>query len=448
MGGFSLTGLAAGAAAGESVRFEQVWRNGAASIASAATVDLGVSAGVITITGSTGPITSFGSAAETGALKILIFASTPTITHHATSMIIPGAANLTMAAGDSLLVSHLGSGNWRVVNYMPASLFVPFSAGTAAAPSVTFAGDLNTGIYSAGADSLGLSAGGSVRANVTTSGMSVTGALSVSGALTAGSFSPSSISTGSLTAVAPAGGTLSLTTQSYLSGENVAPAGITISAGSANNFSKVGGDITISSGWGTFGPGNISVSSSSPSSINVDSGSISLSTGSADRDSGSISLATGTSTGGATGDRTGAISLATGDGFDVGNITLNTGTPSGTNNYGMISLGNQGVSVVSISRELLSLGGSNPPAITSGAGSGATISGGKSKFVLTCGTSAGSTITLTDDVCASKAFYYWSGGVAAPRPVYGGVADGSGVFTLVFPGAPSSGHRIYVYCLG
>ena len=92
-----------------------------ADIASAATVDLGASTGpYVSVTGSTGPITSFGTIAA-GVTRFVTFASTPTITYNATSLILPGTADITAAAGDSLVAVSLGSGNWRVLFYSKAS---------------------------------------------------------------------------------------------------------------------------------------------------------------------------------------------------------------------------------------------------------------------------------------------------------------------------------------
>ena len=86
-----------------SVSSEMVYRKGAA-VASAATCDIWNTQGdFIHITGSTGPITSFGTAPYTGAQKTLIFDSTPTITHNATSLFIPGGT-LVVAAGDIMVV--------------------------------------------------------------------------------------------------------------------------------------------------------------------------------------------------------------------------------------------------------------------------------------------------------------------------------------------------------
>lgn len=91
------------------------------AIASAATVDLSTATGTnVHVTGNTGPITSFGTAAA-GVERTVIFDSTPTITHNATSLILPGSANITATAGDSMRVISEGSGNWRCVSYSRAS---------------------------------------------------------------------------------------------------------------------------------------------------------------------------------------------------------------------------------------------------------------------------------------------------------------------------------------
>jgi hypothetical protein len=59
------------------------------------------------------------------------------------------------------------------------------SDGTALAPTYSWASDSNTGIYRVGADSLGITAGGTVRATVSSTGLAVSGVFSVSGAMTA-----------------------------------------------------------------------------------------------------------------------------------------------------------------------------------------------------------------------------------------------------------------------
>jgi hypothetical protein len=87
------------------------------NIASASTTDLSTATGVyVSITGNT-TINSFGTCAA-GVVRFLTFASTPTITYNATSMIVPGGGtNLTAGAGDSATFVSLGSGNWVCVGY-------------------------------------------------------------------------------------------------------------------------------------------------------------------------------------------------------------------------------------------------------------------------------------------------------------------------------------------
>lgn len=90
------------------------------AIASAATIDLGAATGnTVHITGSTGPITSLGTVAS-GVERKVVFDSTPTLTHNATSLILPTGANITAAAGDSALFVSEGSGNWRCHRYNKA----------------------------------------------------------------------------------------------------------------------------------------------------------------------------------------------------------------------------------------------------------------------------------------------------------------------------------------
>lgn len=85
-----------------------------ADIASGATTNLAAATGVyVNITGTT-TITSFGTVAA-GAERVLTFTDILTITYNATSMILPGAANITTAAGDTLTFRSLGGGNWRCV---------------------------------------------------------------------------------------------------------------------------------------------------------------------------------------------------------------------------------------------------------------------------------------------------------------------------------------------
>jgi phage-related tail fiber protein len=90
-----------------------------ATLASASTVNIGAAAANdISITGTT-TITAFDTIAS-GAHRNLIFAGALTLTHNGTSLILPGAANITTAAGDVAQFVSLGSGNWRCTGYMKA----------------------------------------------------------------------------------------------------------------------------------------------------------------------------------------------------------------------------------------------------------------------------------------------------------------------------------------
>jgi hypothetical protein len=90
------------------------------SIASATTTNIaGAASNDIIITGTT-TITGFGTVAA-GALRVVTFAGALILTHNGASLILPGAANITTAAGDVAVFKSLGSGNWRCVSYQRAS---------------------------------------------------------------------------------------------------------------------------------------------------------------------------------------------------------------------------------------------------------------------------------------------------------------------------------------
>jgi len=90
-------------------------------IASATTCDIGATrAWLVRITGTTA-ITSLGTVAN--QYRSIRFGGTLTLTHNATTLILPGGANITTAAGDTAMAVSDGSGNWRVINYTRASGF-------------------------------------------------------------------------------------------------------------------------------------------------------------------------------------------------------------------------------------------------------------------------------------------------------------------------------------
>lgn len=90
------------------------------NIASSGSIDIGAGTGdYINITGTT-TITALGTAAA-GIERKLVFAAALTFTHNATSLILPGGANITTAAGDTAVMVSEGSGNWRCIDYMRAA---------------------------------------------------------------------------------------------------------------------------------------------------------------------------------------------------------------------------------------------------------------------------------------------------------------------------------------
>lgn len=87
-------------------------------IASAATTSLAtITTHHANVTGTT-TITSFGNSGSAARPVYLVrFDGALTLTHNATSLILPGGADITTAAGDYALVIDTGSNNWRVASY-------------------------------------------------------------------------------------------------------------------------------------------------------------------------------------------------------------------------------------------------------------------------------------------------------------------------------------------
>lgn len=118
---------------------------GVATVTGATTTDIGaVPQTALTISG-TATITSFGTSMLLGQVKFLTFSGASVLTHNDTSLILPGAANITTAAGDTAIVQCLASGNYRVFNYLHVADGVDF------APKATplFTGNVGVGVASA-----------------------------------------------------------------------------------------------------------------------------------------------------------------------------------------------------------------------------------------------------------------------------------------------------------
>lgn len=92
----------------------------ATAVASATTTDLNAVKGdYVHVTGTT-TITALGTRSA-GSQVILVFDGALTLTYNGSSLILPGGANITTAAGDRAIMRSEGSGNWRCVAYVKAS---------------------------------------------------------------------------------------------------------------------------------------------------------------------------------------------------------------------------------------------------------------------------------------------------------------------------------------
>lgn len=102
------------------------------AVASNTTANIGgAAANYVNITGTTGPITGFGTVA-TGALRAITFNAATTITYNATTNILPTSANITTQAGDSALMASEGAGIWRMLGFFPrVGLPTAFKVGAA-----------------------------------------------------------------------------------------------------------------------------------------------------------------------------------------------------------------------------------------------------------------------------------------------------------------------------
>lgn len=90
------------------------------TLASAATINIGAANSNAIIISGTTTITAFDTIAA-GAVRMVEFSGILTLTYNSTSLILPGSANITTAAGDTAEFISLGSGNWRCNYYTKAN---------------------------------------------------------------------------------------------------------------------------------------------------------------------------------------------------------------------------------------------------------------------------------------------------------------------------------------
>jgi hypothetical protein len=106
---------------------------GMATLASAATVNIGASPQTfITISGTTA-ITSFGTAATVGEERKLQFSGTLTLTYNAALIITPGLANVVTQPGDSCTAVYQGGNIWVIWGYVRGLNLPGFTLPTGAA---------------------------------------------------------------------------------------------------------------------------------------------------------------------------------------------------------------------------------------------------------------------------------------------------------------------------
>ncbi len=193
--GYKLTGLGAGTTTGDSLRWEQLFSQGAeATIASASTCDIGAAnTCFLNVTGTTG-ITSFGT--NYNGPRYLRFSGAVTLTHSA-SLILPLGVNYTTVAGDVLVVYPLSGVGWKV-----SSIFGTAVIGAMLASAIAFTGGTMAGVAISG---------GSVTGAALAASNTYTGYTEVVNDLGAGSaFSPSYASGGVQKLVTNANTTITL----------------------------------------------------------------------------------------------------------------------------------------------------------------------------------------------------------------------------------------------
>ena len=364
------------------------------TVASAATCDIGaVDHGSITISGTT-TITSFGTVSE-GIRKWLTFSGALTLTHNATSLILPSGANITTAAGDVACMESLGSGNWRCLVYQRAngqnvSTTTTFPDGTVSAPGLSFTNDANTGVYRIGADNMGVSTGGTKVMDLGATNMTI-------------------------------GATSQTTVHSQATR-------VRALVGTSGSFSVVADD-TLSPYYATFGNAGCELIAGTTGGNGTD-----------------VTVLAGDGIG--VGNPGGSVLLMAGDSADPGNVTLRVPTGTGTpgTGYAMVTIesgtsGGIGIQLIG-SKEMVTYFGTTP-SISSGAGTGATISGNNNGFSITCGTSASTSIVVAFSKTAPVApiaVANYRNATTACRVS----ATTTTNLTITLASAPSSGHVIDV----
>lgn len=413
MGGFKFTGLAAGSAAGNSVRMEQVFIQSTGTVALAAStsnIETPLSGNVL-LDGTGITVTAFAAGSAAGVLRLVRFNGVNTLTH-ASTFSLPGSVNITTASGDCAWVESTASG-WAFRSYARNSgtaLYQQWSDGTVSAPGASFSSDTNTGFYRIGADSFGVAAGGVNIATLSNAGITITGG-TVGNDITISTTAGSAAATGDIVISTGAG-------------TNVASGDITIQTGDMNASSGEAGDITIACGAGVG-------SSSTAGDITITAGSH------GGDDGGNVIITGGESSSSGASDFGGDVRIYAGrnsaEPLQQGEIILGRDTSDAIlylDKYAHWTHATTGY----------------VPTLTSGGGTGGTITGTDNGFRVTLGTSPGTSVVVTFDLAydsAPMAFVNYGASNIAVRCV-----TTTTTCTITFASTPANGATVDVICQG
>jgi len=155
--------------------------NGSAFVNSTLTAGTGISisngAGSITINATDGNITLDDGTAAAPSLNF---------TNEPTTGLFRASANVMGFAVAGTSRATMTATGMTVTGTLAPTGSVHAAAGTVGNPSLAFSADQNTGLYNIGADNIGVAAGGAKVLDIATTGLGVTGTLSVSGVATLG----------------------------------------------------------------------------------------------------------------------------------------------------------------------------------------------------------------------------------------------------------------------
>jgi len=155
--------------------------NGSGFVNSTLTAGTGISisngAGSITISATDGNITLDDGTAAAPSLNF---------TNEPTTGLFRASANVMGFAVNGVSRATMTTTGVTVTGTITPSGSLHAAAGSVGNPSIAFNADQNTGLYNIGADNIGVAAGGSKVLDIATTGLGVTGTLSVSGVATLG----------------------------------------------------------------------------------------------------------------------------------------------------------------------------------------------------------------------------------------------------------------------